>query len=158
MRLIARSSVLVLVSQLIIYCPPVLAQGAPGGDTPPPVTSSEKSPATAALLEAFTVPTLGYAHAGSWARGLPSAAVQLLGVGLALEQQFCLCIFEEPPPCVGRCIVGIALADGASRRLVYGQEKQCSEPRHGFWAADGADAGTGRSGPGRTNPDSLVMF
>ena len=35
MRLIARSSVLVLVSQLIIYCPPVLAQGAPGADTEP---------------------------------------------------------------------------------------------------------------------------
>ena len=113
MRRFARSSLLVLVSQLLIYCPQVMAQGAPGADTLPPVIGSEKSVTTAALLEAFTVPTLGYAYAGSWARGLPSAAVQLLGVGLALEQQLCLCFFEEPPPCVGRCVVGIALAVGA---------------------------------------------
>ena len=72
-----------------------------------------KSPVLAAALE-VAIPTFGYAYAGDWSRGIPLALVRVVGVGLVIEQQWCLCIFEEPPPCEGRCIVGVAMAIGGA--------------------------------------------
>jgi hypothetical protein len=111
MRNLTRVAALVALYQLCVWCPPALAQAMPGDDER--ATAPQRNPTTAGVLEALTIPTLGYAYAGNWARGLPPAMIQLLGVGLILEQQYCLCIFEDPPPCEGACTAGIILVVGA---------------------------------------------
>ena len=80
---------------------------APNEDAPQVVVISEKSPFVAGVLEVFVLPTVGYAYAGNWSRGIPSALVRIVGLGLVVEQQFT--IFGKPPPCEGQCVVGAVL-------------------------------------------------
>ena len=103
---------LLTLTQALILATSVQAQERPAADTPQGAVVSTRSPALAGTLELLTLPTVGYAYAGNWLRGVPSALLQVVGVGLVIEQQFCLCIFEEPPPCEGQCILGIAMAIG----------------------------------------------
>jgi len=104
----------VLALTLALIAPaPLLGQAGSAGGAEPAANAYEKSPATAGLLEAFTLPTLGYAYAEQWSRGLLPALGQVTGILLVAEQQYCLCIFEEPPPCDGQCVAGIVLAVGS---------------------------------------------
>jgi hypothetical protein len=81
----------------------------PARDTPQVVVVSEKSPFLAGALEVITLPTIGYAYAGNWTRGLPSAAVRILGLALWGEQ---LDPIGPPPPCEARCAVGAIMLLG----------------------------------------------
>ena len=76
-------------------------------DAPQVVVISEKSPFAAGVLEVLTLPTIGYAYAGNWRRGIPSGLVRLGGVGLVASQQFT--IFGDPPPCRDRCVAGAVI-------------------------------------------------
>lgn len=87
------------------------APPAPDGEDTTAVAVSDKSPVTAGVLEWF-VPTLGYAYAGNWSRGIPPALVRVTGVILIFSQQFVL--FDEPPPCRGECLAGVALLLGGT--------------------------------------------
>ena len=80
---------------------------APNEDTPQVVMISERSPSAAGVLEVFTLPTIGYAYAGNWRRGIPSGLVRLGGLGLVISQQFT--IFGAPPPCRDRCVAGAVI-------------------------------------------------
>jgi hypothetical protein len=73
---------------------------------------SHKSPLAAGLLEWFTVPTVGYAYAGDWSRGIPSGLVRLTGFGLVLSAVN----VDEPvdDACGGRCALGLAMFLGGS--------------------------------------------
>ncbi len=71
------------------------------------VVISERSPVLAGALEVFTFPTIGYAYAGNWRRGIPSGLVRLGGLGLIISQQ--LTIFGDPPPCRDRCVAGAVI-------------------------------------------------
>ncbi len=82
--------------------------GAADDDAPQVVVISEKSPFLAGALEVLTLPTIGYAYAGNWSRGIPSALVRIVGFGLVAEQQFT--VFGSPPPCEGQSQAGLALA------------------------------------------------
>ena len=73
----------------------------PARDLPQVAVISEKSPFLAGTLE-ITLPTLGYAYAGDWTRGLPSAGVRILGLLLWGEQ---LSPYG-PPPCDAKCVAG----------------------------------------------------
>lgn len=76
------------------------------------VVVSEKSPWVAGALEYF-VPTLGYGYAGNWKRGLPTAVARVAGLALLLGDAFddisIMGPTSDPPPCEGRCVVGVAL-------------------------------------------------
>ena len=80
---------------------------APNEDASQVVVISEKSPFAAGVLEVFTLPTIGYAYAGNWRRGIPSGLVRLGGLGLIISQQ--LTIFGDPPPCRDRCVAGAVI-------------------------------------------------
>ncbi len=82
-----------------------------GGDAQSVAVVSEKSPVAAGVLE-WAFPTLGYAYAGNWSRGVPSALVRITGLVLFMEDQFV--IFGEPPPCEGQCVLGVAMALGGT--------------------------------------------
>lgn len=81
------------------------------GDTAQVVSAPEKSPVVAGVLE-WVVPTVGYAYAGNWLRGVPPALVRIAGLALVFEQQFV--IFGEPPPCTGQCVLGTAMMIGGT--------------------------------------------
>ncbi len=80
---------------------------APNEDASQVVVISERSPVLAGALEVFTLPTIGYAYAGNWRRGIPSGLVRLGGLGLILSQQFTT--LGDPPPCRGRCVAGAVI-------------------------------------------------
>ena len=80
---------------------------APNEDAPQVVVISEKSPFAAGGLEVFTLPTIGYAYADNWRRGIPSGLVRLGGIGLIVSQQ--LTIFGDPPPCLDLCVAGTVI-------------------------------------------------
>lgn len=76
-------------------------------DPPGVVVVTGKSPFVAGALEIITFPTIGYAYAGNWTRGFPSAAVRILGFALWREQ-----MFWSPPPCRAQCIAGAIMLYG----------------------------------------------
>ena len=80
---------------------------APNQDAPRVVVISEKSPFGAGVLEVFTLPTIGYAYAGNWRRGIPSGLVRVGGMGLVMSQQ--LTFFGDPPPCRDLCVAGAVM-------------------------------------------------
>lgn len=80
-------------------------------DATPVVVVSQKSPVLAGVLE-WLVPTVGYAYAGNWARGVPPAAVRITGFILLAADQFT--VFGSPPPCRTQCIVGATMAIGGT--------------------------------------------
>ena len=82
--------------------------------SPPPVAQtsvSDKSPLAAGLLEWFTIPTVGYAYAGDWSRGVPSALVRFAGIGLSISR---LNVSEPGTACDAGCAVGFAMFLGGS--------------------------------------------
>ena len=106
--MIARTLIALLLSPAM--APAARAQDrpqAPNEDAPQVVVISERSPVLAGALEVFTLPTIGYAYAGNWRRGIPSGVVRLGGLGLILSQQFT--ILGDPPPCRGRCVAGAVI-------------------------------------------------
>ena len=84
---------------------------APASNTAQVVVISEKSAVGAGVLE-WAIPTVGYAYAGNWSRGIPSALIRIAGGLLVIDQQFV--IFGDPPPCEGQCILGGAMALGGT--------------------------------------------
>ena len=84
------------------------ASGLPASDEMRVVVISEKSPFLAGVLELVTFPTIGYAYAGNWKRGLPSAAVRILGFALWGEQMVSL----DSDPCDARCVSGLLMLIG----------------------------------------------
>jgi hypothetical protein len=76
-------------------------------DPPRVVVVPGKSPFLAGALEIITLPTIGYAYAGNWTRGFPSAAVRILGFALWREQ-----LYWSPPPCQAQCIAGAIMLYG----------------------------------------------
>jgi hypothetical protein len=85
--------------------------GAPPTAATQVVVISEKSALAAGVLE-WAIPTVGYAYAGNWSRGILPAVVRIGGLLLVIEQQFV--IFGAPPPCEGQCILGLAMAVGGT--------------------------------------------
>lgn len=81
------------------------------GDSASVVVVSEKSPVAAGVLE-WVFPTIGYAYAGNWTRGLPSGLVRITGAVLIVSQQFV--IFGEPPPCRDECVAGAIMLVGGT--------------------------------------------
>ena len=114
MRPSSKTLPLLTVGILLALAAEIQAQdtsGAPEGDTRQVVVVSEKSALGAAALEWF-IPTVGYAYAGSWSRGIPSGLVRVGGLVLMASQQ--LVLFGEPPPCRDRCVVGAAVFAAAT--------------------------------------------
>ena len=70
---------------------------------------ADKSAVLAGVLE-WLVPTVGFAYAGDWKRGLPPAAVTLAGVVL-FAATFEFHIFSESE-CNGTCTIGLLMAAG----------------------------------------------
>ena len=107
--LMSASTLMALLLSLAV-APGARAQERPQAlneDAPQVVVISEKSPFAAGVLEVFTLPTIGYAYADNWRRGIPSGLVRLGGMGLVVSQQFT--ILGDPPPCRGRCVAGAVI-------------------------------------------------
>ena len=75
------------------------------------IVVTEKSAFAAGALE-YLIPTVGYAYAGNWSRGILPNLVRVGGLALVVSQQ--LTVFGEPPPCEGRCTVGLVMALGGT--------------------------------------------
>ena len=92
----------------LFVAPQLRAQDLPGAtDSTNPTSVSDRSAAAAVVLE-WALPTVGYAYAGNWSRGIPPAVVRLLGFAMVLDHQFT--IFGSPPPCEGQCAFGYGIA------------------------------------------------
>ncbi len=108
MRMVAFLAVLLLASAGPAHAQEPLSPDSAGGSV---VQVTEKSTIAAGLLE-WLVPTAGYAYAGNWVRGIPSALARVGGIALYLDDQFT--IFGSPPPCEAKCVAGAALAVGGT--------------------------------------------
>ena len=86
-------------------------------EEPEIVVISEKSAMVAGALE-WIFPTVGYAYAGNWVRGLPSAGLRIGGLLLALDRQSVS--FGETPPCQGQCVLGLVMAVGGTIWAIVG--------------------------------------
>ena len=81
-------------------------------DTAQVVVVSEKSPLGAAFLE-YLLPTAGYAYAGDWRRGVPSAAVRLIGFAMIMSDvapRISPFSSSSSRPCEENCKWGLGLA------------------------------------------------
>lgn len=79
---------------------------------PAPVFIQERSPVLAGVLDVF-IPTAGYAYAGNWKRGLPSAAVRVVGLVLVMEHIVVTPLWGETD-CDAGCIIGQVLLLGGT--------------------------------------------
>ena len=89
-------------------------RSAPFGPDPEPEAtqaSDHRSPVVAGLIEPF-VPTLGYAYAGDWRRGLLPAGVRVVGVGLivhGLSKATVDGLFGGDADCGSQCSLGLGM-------------------------------------------------
>jgi hypothetical protein len=96
----------------------------------------DRSPLAAGLLEWFTIPTVGYAYAGDWSRGIPSALVRVAGAALALPR-INIHVREPGSVCPGLCAVGLFMVLGghvwatidAARTTTRMNEQRRASPR-----------------------------
>jgi hypothetical protein len=79
-----------------------------GEGAQPSVPVQGKSALAAGALE-LVLPTVGFAYAGHWARGLPPTLFRVAGVYLALDQQMQVPLGGSGA-CVGQCTLGLTLA------------------------------------------------
>ena len=91
----------------LVETPQLRGQQLPSATDSTNFVASDRSPTAAVVLE-WALPTVGYAYAGNWTRGIPSALVRLAGLATFLDDQFT--IFGSPPPCESQCLVGLGIA------------------------------------------------
>jgi hypothetical protein len=75
------------------------------------IVVADKSAFAAGALE-WMIPTVGYAYAGNWSRGILPGLVRISGMGLLFSHLSLMWL--EDAPCRGRCVAGCVMGLGGA--------------------------------------------
>lgn len=119
----------VLVSALLVTGP-AWAQATDGtGTGDPPATSRSPNPLVAGVVE-WVVPTVGYAYAGDWRKGLVPNTVRVGGLVLFATQVNSAARSSEEDRCPSACVAGFILAGVGTVWAVVGAASTASSRAH----------------------------